>query len=161
MKHTLFVLFDDEKQASEAISALAREGIPEDGFSVIVHRDTLHPSDLHLEETDARGGLLNGLAAGATLGALAGVLVGGPLGLLGIGPTAAAVFGAGAGSLYGLFAGGLAGASCPDPVLRRLADAVERGQVLVTVDVEGALHADRAEEILEAHGGHVVHKPLG
>jgi hypothetical protein len=99
----------------------------------------------------------------AALGAAVGVALGlaaGPLGLLAAGPLASVLFSTTAATMAGALSGVLAGASDADPTLHRLAERLEKGQVLLSVEPPSLDCAEQAERILHQHHARVVHRHL-
>ena len=78
--------------------------------------------------------------------------------LVAAGPVFAALAGAGAGGAAGGLVGGLVGAGIPEIEAKRYAGRIREGGYLVSVHCDDSAWAKRAEEILEATGGHDVVK---
>jgi uncharacterized membrane protein len=169
MKHVVFAVFGDKRNADVAIASLGdMDSSLREHISVIVHRDVANVAALdelvqHAErpdETDATHGRILGASLGAATGAMLGALFAGPLGLLGGGPIAGLVFGAATGTLHGALAGGLVGAGLPDHTLRHLADRIQAGDVLVTVQTPDRATEERVMTLLRAKGALVAEKHL-
>lgn len=151
MELVSYALFEDEAAARQAAEDVTASGDARHPFDVVVHQGRLDWSSMGFFETDAREGLREGVLAGAALGALAGLIVFGPIGLAG---------GAGLGLLYGGLAGALGGTGAPDRRLTKLSAELAAGKLLVVVGAPDVAHRDQADDILEANGGRVQHKPF-
>ena len=127
-----------ESEISVIASTVASDGVPDnDSFSNVA--------------TGAVTGGLVGGTAGLVLGMLGLALPGlGPV--LAAGPLVAALTGAGAGAAAGGLVGALTGEGVPEEHALYYAEAVRRGGALVAVRTE-EVRADRAAEIIRAHGG--------
>ena len=162
-------LFEAPEQASRAINDLRSMGIDPSRVSVIA-RDKERAREV-ADETGAEvaTGAATGAGLGAILGGAAGWLVGiGALAIPGIGPivaagpiaaalgTAGATAAAGAG--IGVVAGGLIGAltgwGFSEAEAKAYQDGVERGDMLLAIEVpdEGDID-DRVEDVLKRDGG--------
>jgi len=80
----------------------------------------------------------------------------GPLGLVGVGTVAAVAMGAGAGGLYAGIIGALTGASGPHHSLQALADHLESGGVVLTIDAPDQDAKEEIERVVHAHGGRLA-----
>jgi uncharacterized membrane protein len=169
MKHVVFALFADTKSADAAIQRLIEEDHAyKEQFSLVVHRDAA--SEVRLDEVVQHSGEMaetdvkRGLAMGATLGGAAGAIIGailaGPFGLLGAGPLAGVLFGGMAGSLYGMLGSGLVGAGLTDHTLKKLAERIQVGDVLLTVRTEDDVSERRVSELLRQHGAEIAEKSM-
>lgn len=160
MQHAVFTLFPDAPSADAAVKEVVdADLIREDNLSVIVHKEQFelrNPADL--SETDAAPSLRRGFVLGATIGSIVGALLGGPLGIIAAGPLAGALFGAGGGALYASLGAVLAGAGLPDQSLKRLAEGLEEGKVLVTFKTDHQEAEQRVEEIAARHGAEIAAK---
>lgn len=78
--------------------------------------------------------------------------------LVAAGPIVAALAGAGAAGATGGLVGGLIGAGIPEVEAKRYAGRIREGGYLISVHCDDSTWAKRAEEILEATGGHDVVK---
>jgi Heat induced stress protein YflT domain len=161
-------LFETPEAASRTINDLRSMGIDPQRVSVIA-RDKEQARDV-ADKTGAEvaTGAATGAGLGALLGGAAGWLVGiGALAIPGIGPvvaagpiaaalgTAGATAAAGAG--VGVVAGGLLGAltgwGFSEAEARAYQEGVERGDLLLAVEVPDADDADRIEDIVKRDGG--------
>ncbi|GAB6068432.1 hypothetical protein JCM13664_17520 [Methylothermus subterraneus] len=119
----------------EEIHIIAREGVPLEDL----------PEAGLKEKTDLVPALKRGLAAGSAVGLLAGLvavlLPGGIVAAGGAVILAATLTGAAVGAL----ASSLIGISIPGPEVRKYEEAIERGELLMLVDVP----KPRAQEIVE------------
>lgn len=160
MQHAVFALFPDADSADKAVEAVVAEDlIKQDHVSVVVHKDSFHlrnPDDL--VETDAAPSLKRGFVIGGTIGAIAGALMGGPLGLIAAGPLAGMLFGAGGGALYSTLGAALIGAGLPDKSLKKLAEGLEEGKVLVTFKTDHHESERRVEDIVQDYGAEIAEK---
>jgi hypothetical protein len=163
MRTTLFALFDDPRQVAGALADLEAGGTASEHCTIVAHRsalDALPSSELDDSETSAARTGARVAALGGLTGAVLGALAVGPLGLIAAGPLAAVLFTSTAGTLVGAFAGLVAGATDADPALKQLAEGLEAGKVLLTVQAPTAAAAERAEAILREHHARVVRHHL-
>ena len=161
-------LFETPEAASRTIQELRTLGIDPQRVSVIA-RDKGRARDV-ADETGAEvaTGAATGAGLGALLGGAAGWLVGiGALAIPGIGPivaagpiaaalgTAGATAAAGAG--VGVVAGGLLGAltgwGFSEAEARAYQEGVERGDMLLAVEVPDGDDAGRVEDVFKRGGG--------
>lgn len=135
-------LLEDNGIAPERMSLVATEPFDRDAFTI--EPGTKMPEGVAI-------GATSGIALGALIAGLTtvGALTAGA-GLLAAGPIVAAFTGAGVGAVGGGAIGGLIGASMPEHEIRRVRDALDRGSVLVGVDVRR--DADRIRELLDQAG---------
>ncbi|MDI1451388.1 hypothetical protein [Polyangium sp. 6x1] len=160
MRHVLFALFDDDKDAVACTHAIrALPGLSE-ACTVLLHRDKVNRHDVPLAETSAREGITTGALVGSAAGGLLSGLVLSPLGFIAGGPLAAALFGMLGGGAAGALGGGLTGASEPDPVLQDVEREVKAGKVLLTVELETMTQAAEVEAVCLAHHAHIARKPV-
>jgi len=164
---TVAGLFESPESASRAIQELRTLGVDPSRVSVIA-RDKERARDV-ADQTGAEvaTGAATGAGVGALLGAAAGWLVGiGALAIPGIGPivaagpiaaalgTAGATAAAGAG--VGVVAGGLVGAltgwGFSEAEARAYQEGVERGDMLLAVEVPDGDDAGRVEDIFKRVG---------
>lgn len=156
-------VFDNERQAEQAITALRSVQVPDAHLSVITRRvdDVEVPEHKHGDSAPAR--VAKGAAAGAGIGALFGLAA---IAIPGIGPfiTAgalastlgatggAAAAGAIVGGTSGAIAGALARAGYSRDEATYYGSAIERGAVLVAVDTEDVSERD-VRSVLSQYGG--------
>jgi hypothetical protein len=161
-------LFETPERASRAIDELRSMGLDPSRVSVIA-RDKERAREV-ADQTGAEvaAGAATGAGLGALLGGAAGWLIGiGALAIPGIGPvvaagpiaaalgTAGATAAAGAG--VGVVAGGLIGAltgwGFSESEAKAYQEGVERGEMLLAVEVPDGDDADRVEDVFKRHGG--------
>lgn len=152
MHHRIFALFPSVKELDPALAEIETDSRCHGQCSVIVHKDHLDEDDVSFGEVDQQRWLGRGVLFGAVAGGLAGLLMG-PLGLVGVGPLAAAAFGAGAGGVYAGIIGVLTGASGPHHALSELAEHLESGGAVLTIDAPSLGAKEDIEKIVHAHGG--------
>jgi len=151
-------VFDDRRDAQDAIEALRDAGFSADSISFMARdRDTAG----RLADdtgTDMAAGAATGALAGGLLGGVAGWLVGiGALAIPGVGPIiaagpiAAALGGAALGAAGGGIIGALTGAGVPEHEARFYDEEFRRGGIVVTVHAAGRY--TEAERILHEYGG--------
>lgn len=167
MKHIVLALFENTDSADRAIAALVEDDRRHsEHISLVVHRDALSETELAeavqhskgTDETDATRGLALGASLGAATGAVVGALLAGPFGLIGGGPLVGELFGAGTGSLHGMLWSGIVGAGLTDHSLKKLAERIEAGDVLITVRAPDKPTEDRVEAILHENGATIAEK---
>jgi hypothetical protein len=137
MKRLCYLLGDVEA-TRKAVDALHRAGIDEPNVMVVA-RDDIALGDLptaNIDRTDAMPGLARGLAAGAVIGAIAGFIASQ---IRAFGPEPApgliVIFGF-LGALISGFATLIGGASLTNTRLQPHKDALERGRIVLMVDVD-------------------------
>jgi hypothetical protein len=161
-------LFESQSMAQRAIEDLRTATVDPSRVSVIA-RDKERARDV-AEQTGAEvaTGAATGAGLGALLGGAAGWLIGiGALAIPGVGPIVAAgpiaaalgVAGttAAAGAGVGVVAGGLIGAltgwGFSESEAKAYQDGIERGDMLLAVEVPDGDDAGRVEDILKRDGG--------
>lgn len=138
MRKRMYFLLPDTARAKTVFRELLREGIEERRIHVHAKEGTLLgelPETTVLQKSDAVHGATLGLLAGAVTGALAGVLVllFPPSGLAtGFGVVVAIAL---LGAVMGIWVSGMIGASTPSTHLDAFADEIQRGKILLIVDV--------------------------
>ncbi len=167
-------IFDDRQHAEQAITELRRRGVPDDAISVIARRQDdvevpLRQADSRDAGDDTGARIGKGALAGAGVGTLFGLAAAfvpgiGPFiaagtlaGLLGATGGAAAA-GAIVGGTSGAIAGAFAKAGYDAEESRHYGSAVERGDVLVTVDAIPA-NEEFVRAELARHGGRTFRLP--
>jgi hypothetical protein len=164
---TIVGMFATRDQAMQAIEALHQEGYGDAEIGLLM-RDEIQ-SELDIERKERR----EGMGESAALGAFGGGVIGG-LGGLAIGLTGLIIPGIGpalvAGTLAGLVGGAAVGATAggivgslielgvPHEQAHLYQTGVERGGVLLTVNVP-AESRGTVRTLLEQHGLHDVHEP--
>jgi len=156
-------LFDNMRDAHNAVAELTNAGFTSDDISIVANnasgQSTSYDADTGSETAEGAGA---GAVGGAVLGGLGGLLVGlGALVIPGIGPVVAAgtlatalgttAVGAGLGAAAGGLVGALVGAGIPEEDANIYAEGVRRGGALVTVQAATDSDADRAADILDRH----------
>lgn len=154
MQHVTYGIFADVDMATEAVKAIEESSSLGQRCQVILEKDKLDEGVLGLGETASSETLFLGLVVGGLLGAAAGAFAGGiqrweTLAGLAI-----------LGSFFGGVAGAIGGAGAPERTLRKLESALRTGQVLVVVEADDYADRDRADFLLHACGGKVLHKAL-
>ncbi|MCJ2053457.1 hypothetical protein [Methylobacterium sp. J-070] len=171
---TITALYDRYEDASAAVGALERDGIPHGDISLVSNNEGDRHAGLPGDRTvggaagdaDAAAKAKDGTGAGATLGTVAGGAAGllaglGLIAIPGVGPVVAAgwlvatLTGAGIGAAAGGLAGGLTGAGVSGADADAYGEGVRRGGTLVTVRIDEAQASHGASTvaaILERHG---------
>ncbi|NVB37157.1 hypothetical protein G6O69_04895 [Pseudenhygromyxa sp. WMMC2535] len=149
MSGIIFGVFESRRDADAAVEAVSREtGLEE--INAVVHEEHLRDEDVQMTGTEA----LEGAIKGALLVGIAGALIGGllmiPRADLSVG-WAEWGFLALAGTIFGVTAGAVAGASESREEIRAMAEHLEAGNVLVTMDAD-ELPAATVVEIFAANG---------
>jgi hypothetical protein len=146
MRKRLYFLLPNTERARSVFKELLLAGIEEHHIHVHAKEGTPLgdlPETTVLQKSDALHGAGLGLLAGALTGAIAGgvVLLFPPSGLAtGLGVVIAL---AALGAVMGVWVSGMIGASTPNTHLDAFDDEIQRGKVLLIVDVP----SDRAKEI--------------
>src|SRR5262245_1819481 len=161
-----YSIYPDRESFEPAVEGLRAAGFRNSDISVILpERDRTTRDLAHEINTKAPEGMAAGAGSGAAVGGVLGWLVGiGAIAIPGIGPlvaagpVVAAVAGAGAAGAAGGLVGGLVGAGIPEIEAKRYAGRIREGGYLVSVHCDDKAWAKRAQEILEATGGHDVVK---
>lgn len=154
MNKRIVGVFAAEYEASRAIEELKRQGCRTEDISIIA-RNNEHANTLRDESgTQAPEGIATGAATGGLLGGLTGLLMGiGALAIPGIGPIIAAgplavtLAGAAIGAGSGGLVGGLIGLGIPEEEAKRYDNYVDKGHILVMVDVEGEQKEEEVKRI--------------
>jgi hypothetical protein len=156
MEKVVYALFDNHEQASAAVDEMLEHGVPKDVISVVMHEGELHVEDVQTPGTQAkRFAWAGGLAAGGVAAVLGG-LVAARGGMVGAGPLAVAALSGAYGTLLAGLVAAISGSSDAKPQIERLAGAVEKGKVLVTIDIAKRRTAIDCEAFLERHGAHDI-----
>jgi hypothetical protein len=145
---TIVALFDDYREAEDAIRELESVGVPSTEMNLIANnagnRYGNYPQygldrPARADDTDTGSGAGTGAGIGAVLGGAAGLLAGiGALAIPGVGPVVAAgalaatLAGAGVGAAVGGLVGALVEAGIPREHADIYAEAVRRGGTLLT-----------------------------
>jgi hypothetical protein len=161
MRHVFFALFEDAREADEAVSELGVLDAGKERCHVEVHKGGLDSETLPLGETRGQKRLVQGALMGGFFGAVVGGAVLGPQHfLLVVGPTGAALVCGVLGLVIGGLGGLLTGVSGPDTKLEGMEALMRRGAIVVAVDTEGRPVREQAEQIVRRHGALVQHHAL-
>lgn len=156
MKHVLFAEFNDPTTARAAVRDLAGAGVRESRCNLNVHTARMaeeNNEERPMHETDARSGILIGLAAAAIIGALMGWLVTGPLALFHVSIGMGVTTGIALGLAIGFIAGALSGAMNPNRSLKKIERHAERhDNVVATIEVEGVDQEESVRRVFARHG---------
>lgn len=139
MRHRIYWLLPDLASARRAMNALLLARIEHRHFHFMA-REGIQLGDLHeanaLQSSDIVSSAQRGLCLGAALGAVIGAMIAGS-GMLGGDVPKPAIVGAllMAGALFGAWSASMVGSSIPSRRLMRFRGAMERGQILLMVDV--------------------------
>ena len=148
----LLFLVPDVATAEAVVSTLREQGLGDDDIGVLANAgtnvDSLPEADME-DGSDAVPAFARGVAAGGATGLLAGLaaLAFPPLGLVAGGAAIVATTTLG-GASFGAFAATLVGSSVDNSQLREFEEAIERGEILVVVDVED--EEERMDQIKRA-----------
>ena len=160
MPRTVVGVFQESRQAGEAVARLEEAGFQRDEISVLA-RDRAREGAVEVDTT-AQNAVL-GAAAGGAAGALGGLVLGlapvlipviGPI--LALGPVVAALGGLVAGAGAGGILGAIMGLGVPENEAAAYEEALMRGDVLVLVKAPG--RAAEAAEILGGSGASSTHE---
>jgi hypothetical protein len=163
---TVIAVFEDRRQAQQAVDELFQAGFREDQIGVIAHDPgtaETEPGETRFTETHgtrAGEGALTGAVAGAGIGGLWAVgIVAGVL--PGIGPAiaggvlASILASAAGGAAAGGLVGALVGMGIPEEEARYYESEFRAGRTIVTVQPDGRY--DEAFGICERYGAYDVH----
>jgi uncharacterized membrane protein len=164
MRHVIG-MFESRSEAEQAIEQLKSSGIRTDSISVAM-KDMTSSSDLAgstgVGDLSAEG-TTAGMVSGAAVGTLVGLaLVGSNIVLPGVGtflvggPLAAALTGAGIGAASGGLIGALVGAGIPEEEAAHYSSGMERGNVVLAVDVSDQ-DASLVQRIFDDAGSRRTH----
>src|SRR5687767_14827506 len=166
-RDTVVAVFDDRDDAQDAINGLRDAGFMADDISILARDRDVSGQLADDTGTEAAAGAATGALAGGLLGGAAGWLVGiGALAIPGIGPIVAAgpiaaalgtagataAAGAGVGALTGGIVGALTGWGFDEAEAKAYQDGVERGDMLLAVEVPDGDDADRVEDLFKRDG---------
>lgn len=137
MKHRTVFRAPDMAVVRRAMDAARKAGVDDDDLSLIARSDIALdeiPDDRKLVEGDFYPAAVKGLVGGGTVGLLAGLAaaVFAPIGITVAGVVGCTV----AGASLGGWSTALAGSAVPDPVHREFEGVIERGGILLVVDVD-------------------------
>ena len=151
---TVIGVFDNQRNAENAVDEIRDAGITDDNISIIAKEDQIQHEGGRGNNDD----LADGAATGGAIGGLAGILAGaGALTIPGVGPIIAA--GPLAAGLTGIAAGGLAGTlvdmGIDEERGQHYEKEVEQGNILATVEVNQG-QADDVASYLRSNGAREV-----
>lgn len=156
MSTVVYGLFEDRQAAERAVES-AKASVAEVHHQVdgVVHSGHLREEEVQIAGSEAlKGGIMGGLVVG-----IAGALIA----TFAIWPFAGHFFGVEAlvlmvvaGSIFGVVAGAVAGASECKEAIRDTAAEVDKGSVLVTLEVEHRQDLELLREALTAAGARKV-----
>lgn len=151
MSEIVFGVFEDQQAADQAITAVEQEfGSRE--LSAFVHTDGLRDEDIQMRGTSALRGAINGALLVGIAGAVIGGLILIPNAELSVGWTEWVFMSIG-GTIFGVTAGAVAGASESRDEIRTMANAMDEGQVLVTMEVSSEFSGTQAIlDFMTRHG---------
>lgn len=162
VRHELFAILDTAETAQGALRDIRSQPSLKGRYALVLHRDAIAQaaSDpiLDHEERGTREGARFGALLGAVGGASGTALLKVPFELVGVGPALAAVVGAVAGGAVGAFIGTIVGSAYGDTHFQRLASQLQRGQVLMSLNIAGRVRAKEIEEILRRHGAETTRR---
>src|SRR5512143_3925385 len=165
-RSTVVGVFEDRRQADEAITELRQAGFREDQIGVATRQaEGETPGATTAEEGSRAGvGAIAGVLAGAGLGGLVGLgVLAGVIPVIGpviAGGTLATILAnAAGGAAIGGLVGALAGAGIPEEEARYYQGELEAGRTIVTVQADGRY--DEAVTILRRHGAYDMHTAPG
>lgn len=148
MRRRLYFLLPDIASARATLNELLLARIEVGHVHLLARRDML-PDDLPAANVLQKTDVVHGARLGILLGGLAGACAGGLFVLFpptgSILPLGTILFTALFGAVFGAWAASLVGASVPNTQLRRFQPEIERGRVLMMVDVP----MRRVEEITD------------
>jgi hypothetical protein len=148
----IYFLVPDIKTAHKIVEELHREGFDDHQIHILAKRDTPLedlPEATMLQKSDFIPAVERGVVLGGSAGLLAGlvglayagfVIAGGPL--LGV------IL---AGATIGTLAGGLTGMSAGNSRLKQFEEAIEKGELLVLLDIPMERISEITEKILKHH----------
>lgn len=168
MKHRLYFLVPDLETAETIVDELLLKRVEERHIHVVARDGTpmgqLPEADIR-QKTDLVESAEHGLAAGGVIGIMAGVaaVTFPPAGLaLGGGMVAATTL---AGAGFGAWVSSMIGIRLPNREIKQYQDAIERGEMLMMVDVSKDFMEEVVEMIRSHHpeveiGAAEPHKPV-
>jgi hypothetical protein len=150
-------LFEQPEGGANAVDSLVEKGVDKDRISIVATEQTAKESFAVESQTKGAEGAAIGGGVGAAAGALlaglttVGALATGGATLLVAGPIVAAFTGAGAGAVTGGAIGGLIGLGFNEEEVKHFEDSLDKGAVLVGVNMENADDEDLVKDTLKAH----------
>ena len=147
---TVIGVFDNMKEAEDAIRDLQGQGYSRDEISVVARRTLAKDKTADIAADAGLGAALGGI--GGLLAGLAGASVPGIGAIVAAGPVIAMLSGMGIGAAAGGIIGVLTETGVPEEEAHTYAESVRRGHVLVTLKAEDLGRAEHACEIMDSHG---------
>lgn len=155
----VFGIYRSRGAAESGVTTLKNNGFRVSDISLLLPQESGSQDIVHTKETKAPEGATAGASAGAFLGGTLGLLAGiGALAVPGVGPfiaagpILAALAGIGVGGTVGVISGALIGFGIPEYEAKRFEGSVKEGGILVSVHVDNADWAEKAQSLLEATG---------
>jgi len=155
----VFGIYKSRGAAENGVATLKNNGFRMSDISLLLPQESGSQDVVHKKETKAPEGATAGASAGAILGGALGLLAGiGALAVPGVGPFIAAgpimasLAGVGVGGAVGVISGALIGFGIPEYEAKRYEGFVKEGGILVSVHVDDADWAEKAQSLLEATG---------
>jgi hypothetical protein len=149
MSEMIYGVFNNRAQAESAIEAIEGE-LGSTGVNALVHEGHMRDEDVQMGGTDALKGALTGALVVGCIAALIGGILLIPAANLSIG-WSEFVFLAIGGTIMGITAGAVAGASEPRKELIAMAQRLDEGKVLVTMETD-ELPSATVIELFTNHG---------
>lgn len=161
MNKLVIGLFTESKDAHAAVTELKKSDLADDITVIAKEEEKYYKTYLDtavnkIKKTSPSGEVAaDGVITGGLLGGIVGLFLGAtavavPGGFFVAGPLAGALFGATGGATLGAFTGLLVEAGVPEEQVQILTDRLEKGEVAVVVEAEGAL-ADTARAVMKKH----------
>ncbi len=163
MSNFVTSVFSNRAEAELAVGRLIANGCDRSDISLLMSDGTRGRDFQMAQNTKAPEGAAAGGAIGGTFGAIVAGLVGvgtiatGGAGIVAAGPIVAALAGGGAGAAAGGLIGGLIGAGMPEHEAKVNSERLEKGDILVGVDVTDE-NVSTVKEILDNAGGEGIKK---
>ena len=159
----VFGLYNTRGQVENAVDELKAQGFRNTDVSVLFSENVGTKDFAHEKGTKAPEGLATGATSGAVVGGALGWLAGigalaipGAAPLIAAGPIIGALAGVGVGGAVGGIAGGLIGLGIPEYEAKRYEGRIKSGNILLSVHVDDAAWAKKAENILKDTGADEV-----
>lgn len=158
MSDTLFAVYEEPGSARRAVDELQNRGFLHNQIGILLDEGTRQTLFGDVEHTGAGRGALKGGLAGGIIGAVvASAIVLPGVGLVG-GLLATILASAGLGAAAGGLVGALAHLGFGEEDARAVAERIESGHVLVSVDAPNAEHVAAARAAFELTGASEIHR---
>jgi hypothetical protein len=150
-------VFEDPRDGAKATDELINQGVSAERISVVTTEPTAKRAFAIESQTKGAEGVAVGGSIGAATGAIlaglttVGAVATGGVGILVAGPLVAAFTGAGVGGVTGGIVGGLVGLGFDEEEVQGIEEALDKGSLVVTVDMKEADDEQQVREILESH----------